>query len=938
MSSGVMLLVSLLVALCLVTPAFAVGSSDISSANGTDDRTIDVAVVPAEHYAYQDANGVWTGYDIEYIDNIAQHAGFKVNIRVVESPSETYAGLADGSIDMASDMGKTEARTQQYLFSSYEQGTSTSSLFVRRDDDRWEHGDMTQVSNMRIGALAGDAGLQMFETWCGANGLTPAIRTYDSRAAVMQALDAGEVDAVPLGTVTYAGYTPILTFSTTPYYFMFEKDDALLKQKVDTAMEQISVEDPFYEQTLAKKYLSYGSVGDAQLTRAEKEYIGEHPTATVAVLDGDKPYYYRASDGSSRGVLPELYGLIAQQTGLSFTYRSYKTQDEAVAALKSGEADILGMYSDGIPYASAQDLRITRSYATVTTVMVTRAGKDTGDIRSVAAKNRSRNAVLQSLGDADIEFVGYDTASECFAAVGSGRVDAMVCGLPSATWLINQTNSAAYNIVPLSNGSLSLCGAVTYDNTMLCSIMNEGIQASSGKVDGIVASNTLQESTWQSSVSSMPPLVILLVVAILVVAVIMLVIALLSFRRRQSEKTAVAAAQAANERREAELAIMEQSTQERNDFFSNISHDMRTPLNAIIGYAKLAEENEDLPAETVDYLSKIQTSGSLLNALIDDTLTISKINSGKYDLHLEPVDTNYLVDSIAIPIRAIAEDRGQTFDVDVTGLTKHRVMADPLSIQKVFLNLLTNSVKYTPEGGHIVFKVADGRRHIGGREYVVTVSDDGIGMSEAFLPHIYDAFVQERRDDAVLKGTGLGLSIVKQLVELMGGTIDVESAEGKGTVFTVHLKLDDAAAEEAAASVSRESTPPERSYEGRHVLLVEDNEMNSEIARTMLEHWGFEVTCATNGEEGVRAFEASEPGDYSAILMDIRMPVMDGYEATTAIRALDRVDAQAVPIIAMTADAYADDVKRCLDVGMVAHVSKPVDPDTLHRELARWMD
>jgi signal transduction histidine kinase/CheY-like chemotaxis protein len=374
----------------------------------------------------------------------------------------------------------------------------------------------------------------------------------------------------------------------------------------------------------------------------------------------------------------------------------------------------------------------------------------------------------------------------------------------------------------------------------------------------------------------------------------------------------------------------------KDSFFSDISHDMRTPLNAVIGFSSMAQKKGLSAADKDAYLAKIQTSGMLLLDLINDTLTLSKMNSGKMELHKEPVTTDLLEKSILDPVRIMAERSGVTLVWDNSGCRHRTVLADRLSVEKIFLNIINNAIKFTPAGGHIWVTLKEDPAGAKDADIITTVKDEGIGMSSEFLPHIFEPFSQERRGGYERSGTGLGLSIAKHLVDLMGGTISVKSEAGHGSEFTVRINYKDAPAAQPKNDKTEEKEEA-FDFTGKKVLLCEDNGLNREIAVELLREKGIETVAAENGQEGVDLFAASKLYEYAAVLMDIRMPVMDGYEATKEIRALPRADAGAVPIIAMTANAYAEDVQKCLDCGMNAHVAKPIDIRTLFAALRKFM-
>jgi len=388
--------------------------------------------------------------------------------------------------------------------------------------------------------------------------------------------------------------------------------------------------------------------------------------------------------------------------------------------------------------------------------------------------------------------------------------------------------------------------------------------------------------------------------------------------------------------RQVEDALSEanRASESKSMFLSSMSHDLRTPLNGVIGFTKLAIKETDAEKKQ-DYLEKIESSGELLLDLVNDTLELSRIESGKYTLALETLDLRRLVENTVTALRPSAEIKSIRLETELTALPPGSVRADKLKVQKILLNLLSNAIKFTPSGGSVRLTAARLAEPENGCNYRFTIEDTGVGISPEFIPDLFEPFSQEHRQSNVsTMGTGLGLSIVKRIVDLMGGGIRVQSKLGKGSRFTVELPL------ESAAPGAQDAAEPaaETSLKGRTVLLCEDNYLNTEIATILLKEQDVLVDCAANGAEGVRMFGDSLGGYYDAVLMDLRMPVMDGCSAARAIRALDRPDAKTVPIIAMTADAFEESIQAAQEAGMNGYVTKPVIPEKLFAALRTAFD
>ena len=449
--------------------------------------------------------------------------------------------------------------------------------------------------------------------------------------------------------------------------------------------------------------------------------------------------------------------------------------------------------------------------------------------------------------------------------------------------------------------------------------------------------------------ATMPNLAVLLILYIVVLAMIQGLRwnAEQKFRKREAEAEREYKEALEKKNHELEIAVRQEAAANRakRDFLFNMSHDIRTPMNAIIGYTTLAETNLTQPAKVADYLRKISTASQHLLSLINDVLDMSRIESGRVVLEQKPLHLPTLVQDVRDIIQSNITAKGLAFTVDLAGVRDENVIGDPLRIQRILLNILSNAVKFTPSGGSITLRVVEksagettsmgpaGLVSSGAplryADYEFHVRDTGIGMSAEYQKHIYEQFSREETSTvSKTEGTGLGMPITKRLVEMMDGSIELVSAQGQGTEFTVHLRL-------PLSSEQKERTQAaDPTFAGTRLLVVEDNELNMEITTTVLEEAGFSVDQAVNGQEALEKVATAAPGQYALVLMDIQMPVMDGYEATRRIRALPDPAKARIPIVAMTANAFAEDRANALAAGMNDHIAKPFDIHTLLWKLA----
>ncbi len=394
-----------------------------------------------------------------------------------------------------------------------------------------------------------------------------------------------------------------------------------------------------------------------------------------------------------------------------------------------------------------------------------------------------------------------------------------------------------------------------------------------------------------------------------------------------------------NEKLEEARILAERANDSKTKFLANMSHDIRTPMNAIVGLAELMKYHLNEPETLNTYLSKLRSSSGYLLDLINDILDLSKIESGSIELRMEPMDIGAQIEQVITIMRSQMDKKKQSLSVQSESKEFGTVMGDPVRFRQVLMNIFSNAVKYTPEGGKIAFTIREVEKTDNERKYEFKIEDNGIGMTPEFMEHIFDPFSRAEAHVKEIQGTGLGMAITKSLIEAMGGTIHVDSVLGKGSCFCIELSCE-ICADEASVSVSDEKetdlqTDKHIDLHGMNFLCAEDNELNAEILTAMLEMEGARCTIYQNGKALSEAFESVKPGEYDVILMDVQMPIMNGYEATRKIRSSENPLGKEIPIIAMTANAFAEDIKHCLDAGMNAHIAKPVDFDKLKEILLK---
>ena len=921
---GIVFLVMPLMMACL--------SSTVLGQDAAASRKVRVGLFPFAGYYEVDAKtGLRSGYGYELLQLMGQHADLSFDyVDNVADWGEMEQMLQDGRIDMLTSVQKTPENEARFAFSDISMGTSSTLMTVKAGNNRLVSGEYATYSGARIGVIKDNAHAEKFAAFAEEHGFTYEPVEYGSLDELKAALQAGKIDACVTSNLRILDNEWIVEqFSPSPFYMMMRKDDAALIAMVNSALKQMDTYSPNWRTELFNKYYTPDSGDELQLSSEERAYISSQAQHVfrVAMCPGNAPYSY-FEDGQVKGIIPEIFAEIARRAGIQYEVTSCPNHLAYNKLLASGNVDLV--MDAGWDYSTAENMgyKLTSSYLSLALSQVSKID-NTGDIKKVAVPDGPiLTEVSQSALFKDYSFKSCSTAMEAIEMVAVGSVDAAFVYAPDAQQYILDDIKDKFQVSVLPDVTINISiGCASADNYLLLAVLSKSADSVRDHFAQETVLNNLNKT--HANISFLDYLYLHPLWAMGIFLIVLAALTVIIYQRygnlRQREYSE--ALQKAKD--EADKANAAKST-----FLSSMSHDLRTPLNGIVGFTDIALREDD-PDKKQEYLSKIKDSGSLLTDLVDDTLELSRIESGKMELTPVAVDGRVLCMTVVSAVHGAAEAKGIQLTTDFSGYRDGTWLIDRLKLQKVLLNLLSNAIKYTPAGGHVRLTVASLEPPEGGFSHRFTVEDDGIGMSEGFQEKMFEPFSQEHRPEAgTAMGTGLGLAIAKRIVDLMGGRIAVQSQVGKGTVFAVELPVKAAPQADGTPAEDRED---EVTLAGRRILLCEDNQLNAEIAVHLLRDRGMEVDCVENGQAGVERFISSGEGEYAAVLMDIRMPVMNGYDAARAIRSSGHPDGEAIPIIPMSADAFEEDKRLAAEAGMNGYVTKPVDREQLYQTLVDVM-
>ena len=894
-------------------------------------------------FNYCNEKGARKGYGYELLQTLSGYTGWQFEY-VTCDWSDCFEKLKNGEIDIMGDISYTEDRAEEMLFSDEPMGEEKYYLYADLSRADISASDFKTLNGKKIGVLMGTEPEVMLTEWEEKYDLKTQHVNISNNEDVKQKLANHEIDCfVSLEESFWAelGISTMTRVGKSDIYYAINKDRADIKEELDNAMRALEDADPFYTADLYKRYFSldYTPI----LTGEEKAWLKEHGAIRMGFLTGDSGVStYDPATGEITGTITDYIQFARDCLGnqeLVFQMVGYDSQKAELDALKSGEIDMV-FHFDQSPNL-AEDYRVACTNTTWTSNMMAVTNKqhfnENQANRVAVPQNKISLKRYIAVYYPQWEIVDCAAQEDAARLVKDGQADCFVTGVSSQE---NYSKKYDFYSVPLPNPAKS-CFAVNSGNRHLLSILNKTIKAMpTNMLTGSLAMYKSSSRKVTLSEFIRDNFFMVLLVSSIFVAVILLAILKLLRKARKAE---AAARKAANDTQElnAKLQIAAENAESANraksTFLFNMSHDIRTPMNAIIGYADLASRHSDDPAKLKKYMENIQVCGQNLLMLLNNVLDLARIENDKTEIEYSVSDIEKDFRNCLAMFRNQADSKGQTLTV-TTQLPYPYIYADIPHLTEVCTNLVSNAVKYTGAGGTIRCGVTQkpGEKE-GWCDTVVTVADNGIGMSQEFQKHIFEPFERERTSTvSKVEGSGIGMGIVKKLVELMGGTVEVESKIGAGSTFTVTIPCRIASEDEIQAK--REINPSDQKCLcGTRILLTEDNDLNAEIATELLQEEGCTVDRAKDGVECVDMLEKAANGTYQLILMDVQMPVMNGYDATKKIRRMDDPQKANIPIVAMTANAFSEDKQVALDAGMNDHIAKPINMSVLVPTLRKYL-
>ena len=903
-------------------------------------RTVRAGVLAQDGLCQKDANGNLYGYTIDlwqlanrYMDVKVEYVGYG------KSWSELMQMLQNGELDILTNTQKSPEREQLFAFTK-PTGITSGLLNVRADNTKFVPGDYATYNGMRIGTFRKNYTYELFKKWAQEKGFTYQTTFYDTSTELYAAFHKGDVEAIIANSFCkHENERTLDRFYTNNIYGMVRKDDTQLLNEFNYAINQMNASEGDWVHRLLYKYINQASDIQTTFSQREQELIRQYQSGEKKLVVGvwtDRAPLSYVEDGKLKGILPDLFAKIMQKAGIPYTIKLPKDKADYEKMCLDGTVDvIMDWRHDNIPLAEERDYALSKKYLDTRIVLLKRNTLE-GQPHIFAVENTTRlsNVEEKLVDDANVFLT--NNVDESVRAVAYGEADATYLYYYMALYYLNQGSykNLVYEILdnPGPDVHIAFTAGVSHE---LSGIISKCIsQISNEERTQIINKYTTfkpQDMDFATYITYNPQLTLLFFAFILVISLGFV----LMYMRLHEKKRLLAQEQAYAVKQEQLAEAAQAASKSKTSFLFNMSHDIRTPMNAIIGFANLAQNAKCSTEQMHSYLSKILVASQHLLSLINDILEMSRIESGKITLEPAPASWSELLQELQTIMQEQIESKKQSFTISIAPLTHDHVMIDKLRMEQVLVNLVSNASKYTPEHGSIRVELAQYPAAKPNQAlYKISVIDNGMGMSEDFVKKIFSPF--ERANNTTvskIQGTGLGMSITKSIIDLANGTIDVKSKLGEGTEIIVAVTLGlctdaETAAQKAKQPDNQQAQAEQPDFKGKRLLVVEDNKLNREITVTILEQTGIITEQAEDGSVAVKMVQEAAPGYYDLILMDIQMPIMDGYEATRQIRALPDKRLAQLPIIAVSANAFEEDKKASLAAGMDGHIAKPINvPD-----------
>ena len=881
---------------------------------------------------YEDAyhitgeNGQRSGYGYEYEQAVAAYTGWKYEY-VEGGWSELLEMLENGEIDLMSTLSYTDERAENMLFSELPMGYEKYYLYADLAHTDISASDLSTLNGRRIDMIKGGVQETQYTEWEEAHNIkTQHVYTETFEDGIEKAENREFDGVVSTETPQWVefGMSAIATTGGSDIYYGINKNRPDLKMELDNAMRKMENDKPFYADELYKKYLSASS--SAVLSSEEKDWLDQHGQIRIGYLKNDSGFsYHDSQNGQLNGVINDYINFASDCLGkqaLKFKLVEFDSVEEQIQALKDKKIDLIFHFSQNPYVAEQNEFVLSNTVLSVSMAAITAQDYFNENEQNTVAVEKG-NLLLEwhiAYNYSEWKIIEYDSVKEVKDAVKNGEADCFFVESGQLEEYVKDNKLRSVFLMQPEKAAF----AVHLGDTELLSILNKTLETmQSSMLTGALSmyDNALQKVTVIDFVKDNLLAVTIVFVSVFVM-ILSVILSLLGKARLAEGKAREAQAQAEN------------ANAAKSVFLFNMSHDIRTPMNALLGYNQLMK-NELTDPKLLDYQEKIEQSGTLLLSIINNVLDMARIESGKMELDENYTQTEAILKKIEDVFESETKKKGIHFICEMNAAHKH-ILCDVTKVQQIFVNLVSNAVKYTPSGGTVTVKAQEIPCDRAGFVRIKTeVTDNGIGMSKEYIPHLFDSFTRERNTTmGKVAGTGLGMRIVKELVDMMGGSIEVESELGKGSKFTVILEHRIADEKyykqksEAGVSIDKKEA-----MQGKRILLAEDNDLNAEIAVTILEEMGLKIDRVGDGIQCVGQMEQMPAGTYDLILMDIQMPNMDGYKATEAIRGLSDKQKAGIPIVAMTANAFEEDKKMALSKGMNGHIAKPIDVEKMEEVL-----